>query len=202
MRSDLCAGPFGFPPASDVELDAEESEGLDLGVSWYGNSGLLLEATWFDQDITDVIYFDLIGFSGYLQDRGETSSEGIELNAEMPLPGNIILGGNYTLTDTETLQGSERPRVPEHMANIALQWSNASDTLMLGLHARLSRGATDTDGSDLDDYEVVNLVANWQVLPQLELFGRVENLFDEEYQEVPTYNTSGSAAYAGVRFTF
>ena len=48
------AGPFGFPPASDVELDAEESEGLDLGVSWYGTSGLLLEATWFDQDIENV----------------------------------------------------------------------------------------------------------------------------------------------------
>ncbi len=196
------SGPFGFPPASETELDAEESEGLDVGLSWYGDNGLLLEAGYFDQEITDIIYFDLVNFSGYLQDRGDTTSEGIELNAEVPLPWNVLLAGNYTWNDTETVDGSVRPRRPEQLANVALQWSNAADTLLLALQLRITRGAEDTDGSDMDDYEVVNLSANWQLMPQLELFGRVENLFDEDYQEVPTYNTSGAAAYAGLRFTF
>jgi vitamin B12 transporter len=37
---------------------------------------------------------------------------------------------------------------------------------------------------------------------KLEVYGRVENGFDEDYQEVLGYNTAGRAAYAGVRLRF
>jgi vitamin B12 transporter len=30
----------------------------------------------------------------------------------------------------------------------------------------------------------------------------VENVLDEDYEEIPTYNTSGAAAYAGLRYSF
>ena len=36
----------------------------------------------------------------------------------------------------------------------------------------------------------------------IELFGRVENIFDEEYQTVATYGTLGRSAYVGVRWAF
>ena len=36
----------------------------------------------------------------------------------------------------------------------------------------------------------------------MELFGRVENILDEDYQEVFGFATPGVAAYAGVRFTY
>ncbi|WP_279247016.1 hypothetical protein [Candidatus Litorirhabdus singularis] len=36
----------------------------------------------------------------------------------------------------------------------------------------------------------------------LQVCGRVENLLDEDYEEVPTYNTTGTAGYAGVRWSF
>ncbi len=62
--------------------------------------------------------------------------------------------------------------------------------------------APELAGPDADDYEVVNLYAAFRVLDGLELYGRVENLLDEDYQEAPPYNSSGSAAYAGVRYSF
>ena len=73
---------------------------------------------------------------------------------------------------------------------------------MLGAAWRLSQDAEDVDGSQLDDYQLLELSASYQLLPSLQLFGRLENALDEDYQEVPTYNTSGAAGYAGVKYTF
>jgi vitamin B12 transporter len=37
---------------------------------------------------------------------------------------------------------------------------------------------------------------------RIELYARVDNLFDEQYQTVAGYGTLGRAAYAGVRVKF
>ena len=49
---------------------------------------------------------------------------------------------------------------------------------------------------------MLGLNASYQLTQALQLYGRVENALDEDYQEVPTYNTSGAAAYAGLRYAF
>ena len=51
---------------------------------------------------------------------------------------------------------------------------------------------------DLKAYTLVNLAATYALNPHVRLFGRVENLLDEQYQEVFTVATAGRAAYAGV----
>lgn len=192
------AGPFG----NGVELDAEESDGYDLAISWFGNNGLYLEAVYFDQTVDEEIFFDLQTFSGYLQGNGEADSSGVELIAEWPMLESLTLTGNYTYNDTETSDAGERPRRPEHLANLGLNWQGFDDRLTLGINARLSRDAIDTDGEPLDDYEVVNINASFAIFRGLDIYGRVENLLDEDYEEVRNFNTSGAAAYAGVRYSF
>ena len=54
----------------------------------------------------------------------------------------------------------------------------------------------------LDDYTVVDLNASYRVTSGLNLYLRAENVFDEEYKEVITYNTAGAAIYGGVRYEF
>ena len=54
----------------------------------------------------------------------------------------------------------------------------------------------------LSSYTLVNLSADWQVSKSAQLYARVENLLDEDYEEVFTYRTAGLGAYAGVRLTF
>lgn len=196
------SGSFAFPPASEARLDAEESEGYDLGVVWLARSGLYLEANYFDQSIENAIYFDLDAFSGYLQDDGEGSSHGVELITGIPLGETLLLSGNYTWNETEDPAGSTRARRPEHLANLGIQWQPLDGDLVLGLHLRAARDAVDTDGEPLDDYEVVDLNASYALWRGLEVYGRVENLLDEDYREVRHYNTTGAAAYAGVRYHF
>jgi vitamin B12 transporter len=195
-------GPFAFPPASDTKLQEEESEGYDLGFVYATDAGLYLEANYFDQSIDDEIYYDLINYSGYLQANGSTDSSGVELIAELPLWLGLNASANYTYNDTEDAEGESRVRRPEHMANLKLGWQGLNNKLILGLHVRLSRDAVDIDGSDIDNYEVVDFNASYELLQGLQVFGRVENLLDEDYQEVPGYKTSGAAGYAGVRYAF
>jgi vitamin B12 transporter len=59
-----------------------------------------------------------------------------------------------------------------------------------------------TDGTPLENYEVLDISASFELLSGLSVYGRVENLLDEDYEEVPTYNTAGRAAYAGLRYRF
>jgi vitamin B12 transporter len=35
----------------------------------------------------------------------------------------------------------------------------------------------------------------------VEIYGRIENLFDENYQQISGFGTPGLSAYAGVRLT-
>jgi vitamin B12 transporter len=193
---------FAFPPASGTILDAETSEGYDLGIGYYANSGWFAEITWFDQSVDDEIFFDNLNFSGYLQGNGESTSEGIEIIGEVLLPFSLSLNGNYTYTDTEDAEGEARLRVPEHMANLGVSFRPWDDRLTLKLNLRVSHDVADEFNGEIDDYEVLDLSASYRILDELEIYGRVENLTDEDYVEVPTYNTSGAAGYAGVRYSF
>jgi outer membrane cobalamin receptor len=47
---------------------------------------------------------------------------------------------------------------------------------------------------------VANLGGSWRIAPWVEIYGRVMNLFDRQYEEVFGYPAPGRTAYLGVRF--
>lgn len=193
--------PFTLPPALGTSLSEEKSKGYDIGATWMGNSGLYLEAVYFNQTIEDEIIYDPLSF-GYLQASGDTESQGVELIGDWPILENLSLSGNYTYNDTETFDGGDRAFRPKHLGNLGIRWAGLDERLVLGLNVRLSRDASDLNGSSLDDYELVDFNASYLVGWGVEVYGRVENLLDEDYEEFPTYNTSGAAGYAGLRYSF
>ncbi len=198
-------GFFASPPASDINLKEETTQGFDIGLSWALDSGSYLEVVYFNQEVEDEIFFDLVAFSGYLQSDGDTKSKGVELIGEFLLSESLTVTANYTYNDTEDSDGEHRIRRPKQLANLGVNWRGLNNKLVLGLNAR---GSYDSENSirgqrsDLDDYTVVDVNASYEVLPGLQIYARMENLFDKEYSEVPEYNTSSAAAYAGVRYTF
>jgi len=196
------AGPFAYPPAQGTDLSEEKSNGFDVGMSWSNATGLYLETVYFDQTVEDEIYFDLIDYSGYLQSNGNSKSRGIEVVGQLPLVESLWLSSNYTYNKTETNSDSNRIFRPRHLGNLGLNWHPMADRLVLGLYLRVSRDAEGLAGESLDNYEVVDFTASYALLEGLEIYGRVENLLDEDYEEVPTYNTSGAAGYAGLRYAF
>lgn len=195
-------GDFAYPPAQGTQLSEEESKGYDLGTSWSTASGLYFEAVYFDQTVSDEIFFDPIDFSGYLQSNGDTKSTGVELVAQAPLLDTLWLTSNYTYNDTEASDDSNRIFRPKHLGNLGLSWKPLAERLVLGLFVRMARDAEGINGEDLDNYEVVDFTASFNLIAGLDLYGRVENLLDEDYEENPGFRTSGAAGYAGLRYSF
>ncbi|MEX1032747.1 MAG: TonB-dependent receptor [Cellvibrionaceae bacterium] len=195
------SGPWASPPAVDVVLREEQSRGFDLGVEYYISNHTHLEVVYFEQTIEDEIFFDSVTFSGYLQSRGDNESTGVELVGRYQPAASWALWGNFTYNDTETGAGDPRVRRPKQLANAGLSLY-PRQAIAAHLNWRSSRNARANDGSKLDDYTVVDASASYSLAASVLLRLRVENVFDQDYQEILGFNTSGRAAYAGVEFRF
>lgn len=199
-------GPFSFPPASDARLIEESSSGYDIGVEYASTSGLQVELTYFDQEIEDEIFFDLSGFSGYLQSLGTSASRGVEIAFEVPLRERWVMLGNATFNDTENTEGLQRIRRPEQLGNLGVQFQSDDQKLRMLANYRWSSDAVDeifgVGRVPLDDYGVFDISGAYSFGETLEVYARLENAFDENYQEIVGFNTPGRVAYGGVRIRF
>lgn len=54
----------------------------------------------------------------------------------------------------------------------------------------------------VDHWLRIDLRAGYKVTDKIEVYGRIENLFDVHYQEVFGFGTPGISAYGGVRATY
>jgi vitamin B12 transporter len=194
-------GPFAFPPAAGLALTEESSQGYDVGIE-YDAANVHFEVTYFEQDIEDEIFFDLVGFSGYLQSTGTSTSKGVEVAADIPLGEYWALVANWTSNDAVDAVGQPRLRRPETLGNVGLQYHAPEERLDFILNYRVARDSIDVDGVALDDYEVYDLSLTYALSDGFELFGRVQNATDEVYQEVVGYNTAERSVYGGVRLRF
>jgi outer membrane cobalamin receptor len=57
-----------------------------------------------------------------------------------------------------------------------------------------------SDGSDMDDYERLDVALHYEFLESLSAYLRVENLTDEDYEEVNGFTAPGSVAAVGLSF--
>lgn len=198
-------GPFAAPPASTTALQEEKSRGAEIAVEYYTQPGLQLEAVYFDQRIDDAIYFDLSAYSGYLQDSGESRSRGLELSATRPLGTQWQAQLNYTHNKAERPDGSPRQLRPRHLGNVRIGWHSADERLRVNAFYRLSRDTVDLSGGQtvtVDDSQVTDLTLSFTLTSYAELYGRIDNLFDADYEEVYGYHTAGRAATLGFRLHF
>jgi vitamin B12 transporter len=116
----------------------------------------------------------------------------------------------YTFMDADDPDGTEEIRRPENTASLDFTYRLERATLyggaiyngeMLDDDFRDFFVTFQTEKSPIEAYTVVNIGAYFDVSERLELYGRVQNLFDEEYEEVISYNTMGRAAFAGFRYS-
>ena len=56
--------------------------------------------------------------------------------------------------------------------------------------------------ADLPKYTLVNLGATLDLKPNLELTGKIDNLFNKKYIEVRGFNKPGRTIQVGLRYTF
>ncbi len=91
-----------------------------------------------------------------------------------------------------SFNASYRP-VPRLGIDLAIYYNGRSDD---------TRSFFPDQGQRLDAYTLVNLAASFDVTKRLRIFGRVENMFDDDYEEVTNYGSVGRTAYGGVELRF
>jgi vitamin B12 transporter len=195
-------GPFAAPPALGFAPQEETSSGYDLGIEYDAANGLHFEVTYFDQQVEDQILFDLVGFAGYLQFPGASTSEGIEIASTVPLGERWQLLANWTYNEAKYETDEPRVQRPENVGNVGLIYRTANERLGFIANWRLARDSVDTGGVPLDDYEVLDLSVSYDLSATFDVFGRVQNATDETYQEVAGYYTAERSIYGGVRVRF
>ncbi|WP_299980891.1 TonB-dependent receptor [uncultured Pseudoteredinibacter sp.] len=196
---------FAPPSILDVNLQEEKTDSYDLGIQLFLEGGGQLEVVYFDQTVENEIYFDLQTFSGYLQGNGESRSKGVELSFQKNLSEQLYVYSNATYNDTETAPNSagvreQRVRRPRVLFNAGMDYHFWNDHLILSSNYRHVAGQRDSS-SELEDYQVLDVSLRWTATEHIDLFLRAENAFDEDYQEVSSYNSSGAAIYAGFKLS-
>lgn len=185
----------------NANLKPEESEGWDVGIEQSFQDGdLTFTATYFEQNITNLINFDFsVGFGNI----DAVKSKGIELSFEAELMAQITVSGNYTYTNTvDRNTGEKLERIPANAAFAQIAWQPRDD---LSLIASLTYNGKELPrgfSAGVDGWVRFDIRASYDITEQIAVYGRVDNLFDKEYQQIAGFGTADRSAYVGIRTNF
>ena len=136
--------------------------------------------------------------------QGWEAMVNIVLVQEQSWMKRLELKGQYTMTLTRDLMtGNRLQRWPVDQASLSLYYQPV-DSLSMILDFRFAGSQfNDQDNEErVASFNVVNLAVNYDFSDQWQAYVRVDNLFDEEYEEVLRYGTPGRSVFGGIRANF
>jgi vitamin B12 transporter len=211
---------FGFYTnfIGNPNLEPEESTSWELGIDQELLDGsLTVSATLFDAELENEI-------NGFVSDpsgagftsankEGVSQRQGVELSAIGTLSDSLSLNAAYTYTDSVESDGAggytDEVRRARHTASLNLAWQ-VMDNLHINTNAQFNGSQTDvffppspnpSETVTLADYTLLNINANYRASEKLDLYLRLDNLLDDEYEEVYGYQTLGFGASFGLRYS-
>lgn len=202
----------------NAALEPERSVSYDIGIEKGARrSGRFhFSVTAFQRDTEDQVDFvSCFGVTGGIcTDRpfgtydnvGRARARGVEAEATVGLWAKFEAGAAYTYLETANRTpglanfGNRLARRPDHALTVWGDWRTPLDGLTLGFDIRMASDSFDDAGNfnALDGYATADLRARYDFGP-VELFGRIENLGDVQYQTAAGYAQAGRGAFVGVR---
>lgn len=198
-------------------LRPERSKGWDAGVTQALVGGALqASATYFRRDSTDLIIFiscprPRTGIcanrpSGTYDNVAKARAQGVEIGLTMQPVEALRVQANYTYTDATNRSpgsanfGRQLVRRPQHSVTtlIDYRWSVGLETGATLTHVGASFD-TASNSRKVEGYVIADLRAAFPVTDRIDVYGRIENLFDERYETIFRFGTPGRAGYVGVR---
>ncbi len=218
---DLDDRPFGFGTPG---LLPETAKSYELGIDQtFLDNALRTSVTLFQRDTRNQIAFaacptppdpsPALCLSGNRPfgttlniERNRT--KGVEAALTITPVEHFQINANYTYLDTENRSnsanfGNELARRPSSSFYL-----NASYELAFGLNIAADLQIVGDSFDDLannlriDGYALVGARAKMPLTDQIELFGRIDNLFDVNYETATDFGTFGRSAYIGARARF
>jgi vitamin B12 transporter len=192
---------------ANPDLEPEESEGYDIGFEQaLSGERVRFGATYFHNDITNLINANASFTS--LENVGQATTEGVETFVSVAVTDRFKVRGDYTYTDAlDDTTGLELLRRPKHKASLNVIWL-PTDRLTISATALYVGSQVDGNRSFsiqrlvTDSYYVVNLAADYDLGRGVTLFARIDNVFDERYENPTGFQRPGFGVFAGVRVNF
>ncbi len=186
----------------NTDLDPETSTSVDFGIeqALFDNS-LILGITWFHNDIDDYIDYSFAASQYYNVEQ--LTTKGVETSADWYPCDYVDIKLAYTYTDSADASDARKARIPLHKGSFDVNIYPLDDVqLNVGILYVGERYDGSYSDETLGGYTLVNLAASWQIIENLKLYGRVDNLFDKQYEEVAGYGTAGASGYLGLKASF
>lgn len=207
---------FGNP-----NLKPEKSLGMDVGIDQSLFQGRLqLSAGYFWNRFRNLIQFASGGtlcppatFGFCPINVADAKTQGWEFAFKLTLLKGLDLRGQYTYTLTRAfdtpgnpLGGDKRlPRWPVDQGTVGLTYQPI-DSVRLNLDYRFvgarNNNLANTPSQVLGSFNVVNLSASYDITKNWQAYVRVDNLFNENYEELLFFGTPIRSIFGGVRVNY
>ncbi|MGO9475074.1 MAG: TonB-dependent receptor domain-containing protein [Rhodomicrobium sp.] len=196
----------GFEVANP-NLRPETSTGYDVGFEQplFANR-LQFGATYFHNDINDLINGTYIPntFLYEYVNVGRATTYGAESFASFAVTPEFKIRADYTYTIArDDITGEELLRRPKNKASFTAAWK-ANERLTLSGTVNYVGSWEDIDRVTYTNitapgYTTVNIAANYAATDRLTVFGRIDNLFNEHYEDPSGFLRPGFGVFAGLK---
>lgn len=203
---------FGNPA-----LAPEESQSWDAGVTQSFFDGRIeVGATYFERDGTNEIVFvgcfdnPLAACNdpgnprpfGTFDNVARVAADGWEFGLALRPVDGFDVALNYTILDAEDeVSGNRLPRRADETFSVVADYRVAGG---FGVGATLLVVGDSFDNAantvPLESYVLADIRASYALSENLELFGRIENVTDEDYETAFQFGQPGRAVFGGVRY--
>jgi vitamin B12 transporter len=207
---------FGFYTnfIGNPNLIPEESTSWELGADQLIMGGALtLSLTIFEAELENEIdgfVYDPATFA-YTSNNinGTSERKGAELSAVGNISESMSLAAAYTYTDSTGDDAVREVRRPRHIASLNLGWQ-AAHNLHLNTNIQFTGEQTDvyfppfpepSQVVALSNHTLVNINLNYSATEKFEMYLKLENALNENYEEVFGYQTLGFGATLGLRYS-
>ena len=207
---------FGFYTnfIGNPNLIPEESTSWELGADQLIMGGdLTLSLTIFDAELENEIdgfVYDPATFAYTSSNiNGTSERKGAELSAVGNISESMSLSAAYTYTDSTGDDAVREVRRPRHIASLNLGWQ-AAHNLHLNTNIQFTGEQTDvyfppfpepSQVVALSNHTLVNINLNYSATEKFEMYLKLENALNENYEEVFGYQTLGFGATLGLRYS-
>ena len=195
---DLYSYGMGYP--GNPDLIAEESKSFEIGFSRKDQT--LRHALKMSLFFTE--YKNLIDAPWGVQPQNIRKSEsfGIEVSSQNQVSERVSLISSFTYVRSKDLDNKKDflSRRPEFFGSVAAEYK--INEIGLGTQMNFKNNTKENETTAMEDYVTFRLFGNYQISDDLIFNARIENLFDEEYEEIIGYPALGRAVHAGLTYNF
>lgn len=194
-------------PIGNKNLEPEETTSWDVGIEqtlWEGN--VLVGATYFSSRFENLIEFD--STEGFIN-IARASSRGAEILIQASPSNNLLLSASYTRTeakDEDTNENLLRRPKGKFTAKLNLRFFEKGQIVLSLIHTG-EREDTEWIGwtptrVKMSSFTLLNGACSYNIFQDVQVFIRLENILDEEYEMIRGYGTPGFSAFAGFEIRF